>query len=143
MAQGTTGQGKVIDLTREGANQVERFAERLDRDGVDGLLRDLQTFARRRPGAFLAAGFGLGMVIGRLVRASDLGQSNDSGRSFRPSAEGYFPTGGSMERDSFALGSEFERGTTPAGSGQGQSDVGNRSALSEARRTDRVEDWTQ
>ena len=74
MAEGTTGQGKVVDLTRQGAQQIERFADRLDREGMDGLLGDLQSFARRRPGAFLAAGFGLGMALGRLVRSADVGQ---------------------------------------------------------------------
>ena len=91
MAEGTVGQGKVVDLTRQGAQQIERFAERLDRDGMDGLLNDLQSFARRRPGAFLAAGFGLGMVLGRLIRSSDVGQEHEATSGYGMGAAGQYP----------------------------------------------------
>ncbi len=71
MAELSDEQGMLVDMARNGADQIQRFADRLGNDGVDGLLTDVEQFARRRPGLFLAATFGAGMVLGRLVRASD------------------------------------------------------------------------
>lgn len=71
MADSSDEQGMLVDMARNGADQIQRFADRLGDDGVDGLLTDVEQFARRRPGLFLAATFGAGMVLGRLVRASD------------------------------------------------------------------------
>ena len=144
MAQGTGGQGKVIDLTREGAQQIERFAERLDRDGMDGILRDLQTFARRRPAAFLAAGFGLGMVIGRLVRSSDLGQSNGADQGLRHGGEGHYLSPGVMGQESLAAGSSFDSGTSIGRLPEVEGDrPGNGEILGKAKRADGFEDRTE
>jgi hypothetical protein len=74
MAEETSEQGKVVELARQGAGQIERLAEHLDREGMDGVVNDIKGFARRRPGVFLAAGFGLGMALGRLLRSSDMSQ---------------------------------------------------------------------
>ena len=141
MAEGTNGQNKVVDMTREGAQQIERFAERLDRDGIDGVMRDLQGFARRRPAAFLAAGFGLGMVIGRLVRASDLSQSNGSDRGFRPNGERQYLSPGAAERQNLAAGSDLGPMASPHGSSEGEGENGD--VLGKARRADGFEDRNQ
>lgn len=71
MAQATTETGMVVDLARNGADRLEGFADHLEQDGVQGVVADIESFARRRPGLFLAAGFGLGLTLARVVRSSD------------------------------------------------------------------------
>jgi len=51
-------QGKVADL-----------ASRIERGGPQGVLDDLTSFARRRPGLFILGAVGAGFVIGRVVRS--------------------------------------------------------------------------
>jgi hypothetical protein len=66
--------GNVAGLARDGAAASRRVADRLDQEGLDGVLDDVRSFARRRPAMFLAASFGTGFILGRLMRNSDLGQ---------------------------------------------------------------------
>jgi len=53
----------VVSRVADGGRQ---FADYLDRHGPEGVLREVQDFARRRPGAFLAAALAAGFVVGRL-----------------------------------------------------------------------------
>jgi hypothetical protein len=53
----------VVSRVADGGRQ---FADYLDRHGPDGVLREVQDFARRRPGAFLATALAAGFVVGRL-----------------------------------------------------------------------------
>jgi hypothetical protein len=69
--EGRPPQGRMVDLAHEGAERIEHLADRLDRDGWDGAMADLSRFARRRPGTFLAAAFGIGLMAGRVVRNAD------------------------------------------------------------------------
>jgi hypothetical protein len=48
------------------ADSGRQLADYLDRNGPEGVLREVQDFARRRPGAFLAAALAAGFVVGRL-----------------------------------------------------------------------------
>ena len=48
------------------ADSGRRLADQLAAKGPDGVLREVQDFARRRPGAFLAAALLAGFVVGRL-----------------------------------------------------------------------------
>lgn len=60
--QGTPA-ATVVARVADGGRQ---FADYLDRNGPEGLLRDVQDFARRRPGAFLATAVVAGFLVGRL-----------------------------------------------------------------------------
>jgi len=53
----------VVYRVADGGRQ---FADYLDRNGPEGVLREVQDFARRRPGAFLATALAAGFVAGRL-----------------------------------------------------------------------------
>jgi len=53
----------VVSRVADGGRQV---ADYLDRNGPEGVLREVQDFARRRPGAFLATALVAGLVVGRL-----------------------------------------------------------------------------
>lgn len=77
--------GAVADYVRQAGERVHDVANRVDERGVDGLLNDVQDFARRKPGVFLAGCAAAGFVAGRLIRggaasASDEGSPNGSGR---------------------------------------------------------------
>jgi len=53
----------VVSRVADGGRQL---ADYLDRNGPDGVLREVQDFARRRPGAFLATALAAGFVVGRI-----------------------------------------------------------------------------
>jgi len=56
----------VVQRIAEGGQQA---AEYLSKHGPDGVLEEVQEFARRRPGAFLATALVGGFVVGRLGKA--------------------------------------------------------------------------
>ena len=60
--------GTAAEWTREIQQRVRHLSDRLDSGGVDGVLRDLSGFARRRPLVFLGACMAAGAVVGRLVK---------------------------------------------------------------------------
>jgi hypothetical protein len=60
--------GAAADLARQGAERADAAAAWLgDREPGD-VLDDLSRWARRRPGAFLAAAAAIGLVAGRMTR---------------------------------------------------------------------------
>jgi ElaB/YqjD/DUF883 family membrane-anchored ribosome-binding protein len=69
------------DLGRYAQQASERFqaaADRLGSRGFDGLVEDVQSFARRRPGVFLAVAAGAGFAAGRLFRGARAAESSSS-----------------------------------------------------------------
>jgi len=85
MARGERAEGPLVDLVQEGAAKVDELASRLRTGGPEMALRDVQRFARRRPGMFLATAFGAGIVAGRLFRNTDtskLTQSPSDGQGY-------------------------------------------------------------
>jgi len=63
------------------------LADYLDRNGPEGVLREVQDFARRRPGAFLATALAAGFLLGRLGKGiaqgdRDAGQDKPTGDAF-------------------------------------------------------------
>ncbi|GAA4973517.1 hypothetical protein [Actinoplanes utahensis] len=56
----------VVARVADGGRQ---FADYLDRHGPEGVLQEVQDFARRRPGAFLATALAAGFVVGRLGKS--------------------------------------------------------------------------
>jgi hypothetical protein len=71
MARGQASEGWVPDLSRRVAGTIAKTAESLETRGPEAVLGDLKAFARRRPGMFLAGSMGLGMLVGRIMRAAD------------------------------------------------------------------------
>ncbi len=65
--------GSLAGLARDGARLTRTMADRLDRDGLNGALDEITSFARRRPMLFLAGAFAAGIGLGRLTRNADLG----------------------------------------------------------------------
>lgn len=81
MADSTHEKGMLVDVARQGADRVERLADQLEQDGVQGVIEDIERFARRRPGMFIAAGVGVGFVLGRIIKAgAEVMQENGQDR---------------------------------------------------------------
>lgn len=80
--------GHLTGVARDGARASRRMAERLERDGLDGVVHDVNRFARRRPGMFLAAAFGTGLLLGRLTRNVDTGEITERARHDGDRADG-------------------------------------------------------
>jgi hypothetical protein len=71
--------GSVADYVRRAGGQVRQVADRLDQRGVDGVVDDVQNFARRRPAAFLLGCATAGFVTGRLLRGGAAASGRASG----------------------------------------------------------------
>lgn len=70
MADGGQQSGTISEVARQAAGRVEGLATWLeDREPAD-LVEELRSFARRRPGAFLAGMAAAGVVVGRLTRGA-------------------------------------------------------------------------
>jgi hypothetical protein len=68
LAEGRGGSGIATDLAHQASQRVEAAGTWLtDREPAD-VLREVQSFARRRPVTFLAIAAGVGLVAGRLTR---------------------------------------------------------------------------
>jgi uncharacterized protein YjbJ (UPF0337 family) len=85
--------GAVADYVRRAGDQVCRVADHIEQRGVDGVVNDVQDFARRRPGAFLLGCATAGFVAGRLIRGGAAssggsvgGGDGERGRSTQTSA---------------------------------------------------------
>ena len=68
MVRGNDNPGLATDLARQAADRTGSAASWLDGREPAAVLDDLTAFARRRPGAFLAAAAGIGLLAGRLTR---------------------------------------------------------------------------
>ncbi|MFV2120852.1 hypothetical protein ACE14D_21380 [Streptomyces sp. Act-28] len=77
MARNTSGDSPARGLVTQAAKGGRRTADYLDQHGVDGLVGDLQAFARRRPGVFLGGALLAGLATGRLVKSNKSAQSGD------------------------------------------------------------------
>jgi hypothetical protein len=80
----------VVSRVADGGRQM---ADYLDRNGPEGVLREVSDFARRRPGAFLVTALAAGFVVGRLgkgVMKAD--EAPSSGTSVKPSTDSFVST---------------------------------------------------
>jgi ElaB/YqjD/DUF883 family membrane-anchored ribosome-binding protein len=68
---GAAPSGLVADLASQAQQLTERVADGLEQRSPEELMGEVRSFARRRPGAFLAAALGAGFVVGRVVKAVD------------------------------------------------------------------------
>lgn len=94
MAQNAPGESPARTLVTQAADGGHRAADYLDKNGVDGLLGDLQKFARRRPGAFLGGAVLAGLAVGRLAKAGKAVRSGDSGRPATSGGDDALPPAG-------------------------------------------------
>ena len=101
MAQNQQGQsGVATDLARQGADRIHGAANWLEGREPGDILEEVRSFARRRPGTFLAGAAVLGFLGGRMTRgltadstsggtSSSYGTSGTSGTSTGYGYSGY------------------------------------------------------
>jgi hypothetical protein len=86
------GDSPAASVVRRIASGGRQAADYLSERGPEGVLGEVQDFARRRPGAFLATALVTGFVVGRL------------GRSVLAAAESPAPAGTKPTDDAFVSG---------------------------------------
>jgi hypothetical protein len=78
------GAGEVGRYANEAGARLRSIADRLNGKGFDGVVDDVQSFARRRPGAFLAIAAASGFVAGRLFRGAEGASSSEASSAGAP-----------------------------------------------------------
>jgi hypothetical protein len=101
MARGSEQSGVASDLANQASERVNALAGWLESREPGDVLAEVTSFARRKPGTFLAAAAAVGFLGGRLTRGlaaeSDMGDSSGtphpsgSGTDFRSGGTGYNP----------------------------------------------------
>jgi hypothetical protein len=106
--QGGTG-GLASDLARQASERVQYAADWLESREPRDLLDEVQRFARRRPGMFLAAAGVLGFVGGRMTRGAvdEARDSSDDSTAYRTAD---YPTGAGYQTGGYQTGADY-RGT--------------------------------
>ncbi|MER7521042.1 hypothetical protein [Streptomyces sp. NPDC126499] len=79
MSEGGKPDSTMAGVARQLADGGEQAAARIEQRGPDGLVGDLQDFARRRPGAFLAGAAVAGFLVGRAGKGVGAASSAGSG----------------------------------------------------------------
>ena len=85
MADGSSQGGVAADLARNAASRARDTGQWLGDRKPAQVVDEIQSFARRRPGVFLALAAGTGLVAGRLTRGMKAA-SNDEPVSAAPDA---------------------------------------------------------
>lgn len=73
MADASDKPGVATDLVRQAAERSQSVASWLDNRDPGSLLEEVKSFARQRPGTFLLAAAGAGLIAGRLGRSLQAG----------------------------------------------------------------------
>jgi len=79
MSEHSEQPGVASDLVRQGASKSHDVASWLDSREPGHLVDELKSFARQRPGTFLLAAAGAGLLAGRLTRGVKDAANDDSG----------------------------------------------------------------
>jgi len=70
--------GRMSDMSRQAAEQMDRLAGYIDRKDYQALLDDVRRFGRERPALFLGGMFVTGMLAGRFLRAKSPERRHES-----------------------------------------------------------------
>ena len=124
MAEGSTQNGAAAHLARQVASRTRDAGQWLDNRKPAQVVDDVQAFARRRPGLFLALAVGTGLVAGRLTRGL-AAASSDSDDAAAPAPARQPELGGQWAQPADA---GYQPGTADAGYQPGTADAGYQTA---------------
>lgn len=85
--------GAFGTYVEQAADAVNRWADTINDRGFDGLLDDLRSFGRRRPGAFLFGALAAGVLVGRFGRNVSQELGDDGSASAPTDQTGNRPVG--------------------------------------------------
>lgn len=71
MSSGDSPRDATADYLQRAAGSLDDVVVRLERDGIEGALSGVRSFAQRSPGGFLLASAGAGFALGRILRNGD------------------------------------------------------------------------
>jgi len=63
-------QARLADYVTRAADELDRWSSRIKDQDLDGAVRDVQSFARRRPAVFIGVAFGAGLLVARFLKSS-------------------------------------------------------------------------
>jgi hypothetical protein len=81
MAGGTQDPGYASEIVERAGDATKQVAQWFEDREPAAVLREVEDFARRRPGLFLAMAAGAGLLVGRFLRGAKEVRSDDSGSS--------------------------------------------------------------
>jgi ElaB/YqjD/DUF883 family membrane-anchored ribosome-binding protein len=89
MAGGSRDPGYASDIVERAGDATKRAAQWFEQREPATVLHEVEDFARRRPGVFLAVAAGAGLLVGRFLRgakdapdeSAETGWTEDTGRS--------------------------------------------------------------
>ncbi len=124
MADSADQDGMARGLVDDVARRAHEAASWLDQRDPGSLLEEVRTYARRRPGAFLAIAAGVGLVAGRMSRSLvEEARDSDGSSTGTPSLGS---TGAGSGGTGYASGTTgYASGTTGYGSGSTGLEPGN------------------
>jgi ElaB/YqjD/DUF883 family membrane-anchored ribosome-binding protein len=80
LAEGNTQEaGQIGDYVQRFADRASDMAQRLESRGFEGVVEDVQRFARRRPMLFVGLAAAAGFAVSRVARSVADGQDQDGG----------------------------------------------------------------
>ncbi|HEX2090137.1 MAG TPA: hypothetical protein VHI54_09480 [Actinomycetota bacterium] len=87
------------------ADRAADMAQQLESRGLEGLVSDLKSFARRRPALFLAGSAATGFLISRVAKSAQGSQQAEE-QTFAPSAlaGGELPAAATLQQDTARIG---------------------------------------
>ncbi|MFI9772983.1 hypothetical protein ACIHJG_40125 [Streptomyces sp. NPDC052415] len=81
LAENAPGDSPARSVATQVADRGSRVADYVDKQGAQGVIGDLHSFARRRPGMFLGGALLAGLAVGRLGKVTGkAAQSGDGGK---------------------------------------------------------------
>ena len=92
MAKNSEQDGPATDLARQAADKAHQAAGWLSDRDPGTLLNEVRSFARRKPGTYLALALGAGVVAGRLTRGLTASSDDATTGSRPPTANPGTPT---------------------------------------------------
>jgi hypothetical protein len=91
MADASDQPGVAADLVRQAAERSQSVATWLENRDPGSLLEEVKSFARQRPGTFLLAAAGAGLLAGRLGRSLQAGAPDTQQTQSKPAHLAAYP----------------------------------------------------
>jgi len=102
--RGDRADSPAASIVSRVADSGRQLADYLESNGPEGVLREVQDFARRRPGAFLATALAAGFVVGRLGKG--VAKADDT--AGKPRTDSFYS--GTDTSTSYGTGSTYAAG---------------------------------
>jgi len=116
LAENGQGESPVRSLAAQAADGGHRAADYLEKQGVEGVVSDVQSFARRRPGAFLGGALLAGLAVGRMAKVAAKANQSAGKQSSGTGQQAF--TGSTSEQVAFSEQSAGLPSGPPTGAAQ-------------------------